>query len=183
MTRIANLGLVAVAVAVVGLTLSARAEDKEKSKTPRLEQLKKLAGTWTGKGMHGEHEIPATVTYRVTSGGTAVMETIDPAGDHEMVTLYTQDGDDLLLTHYCMLGNQPRMKAEKGEGKKELAFKFTGAGNLKSDKDPHMHDMTLEFLGDDHIKATWTFYKDGKASEKATFDLKRKKKAEGASPK
>ena len=50
------------------------------------------------------------------------------------------------------------------------------AGNLKSDQDPHMHNMTLEILSDDHIKATWTFYKDGKPEGDAMFDFKRKKK-------
>jgi len=176
MTRIANLGLVAAAVAIVALATSARAEEKDKGKGSQLEQLKRLAGEWTGKGKHGEHEMDATVTYRVTSGGTAVMETLDPGGEHEMVTVYHQDGDDVVLTHYCMLGNQPRMKAEKSDGSKKLVFNFAGAGNLKSEKDPHMHDMTLEILGDDHIKATWTFYQDGKPSDKAVFDLKRKKK-------
>jgi hypothetical protein len=176
MARMVKLGVIVVAVAVVALAASARAEDKAKSKASQLELVKRLAGEWTGKGQHGEHEMDATVTYRVTSGGTAVMETLDPGGEHEMVTVYHQDGDDLVLTHYCMLGNQPRMKAEKSDGSKKLVFKFAGAGNLKSEKDPHMHDLTLEFLGDDHIKTTWTFYQDGKPSGKAVFDLKRKKK-------
>src|SRR6266851_4042961 len=176
MTRIVNLGLAAVLVAVVALATSARAEDKEKGKASQLDQLKSLAGEWTGKGKHGDHEMDATVSYKVTSGGTAVMETLGAGSEHEMVTLYTLDGNDLVLTHYCMLGNQPRMKAEKGKESKKIAFKFAGAGNLKSDQDPHMHNMTLEILGEDHIKATWTFYKDGKPEGDATFDFKRKKK-------
>src|SRR6266852_6347936 len=141
MTRVANLGLVAVAIALAGLALNARAQDKEKGKSSQLDQIKKLAGEWTGKGKHGDHEMDATVSYKVTSGGTAVMETIGAGSDHEMVTLYTQDGEDLVLTHYCMLGNQPRMKAEKSQESKKLTFKFAGAGNLKSDQDPHMHNM------------------------------------------
>src|SRR6266852_3683982 len=174
MTRVANLGLVAVAIALAGLALNARAQDKEKGKSSQLDQIKKLAGEGAGKGKHGDHEMDATVSYKVTSGGTAVMETLGAGSEHEMVTLYTQDGDDLVLTHYCMLGNQPRMRAERDGAADKLAFKFTGAGNLKSDMDPHMHDLTLEILGDDHIKATWTMYKDGKPAETATFDMKRK---------
>jgi hypothetical protein len=165
---------VALAVAIVAFAAKAPAEDK--GKVSQLDQLKRLAGEWTGKGKHGEHEMDATVTYKVTSGGTAVMETLGPGSEHEMVTLYHQDGNDLVLTHYCMLGNQPRMKAEKGDGSKKLSFKFAGAGNLKSEQDTHMHDMTLEIIDDDHIKTTWTLYKDGKPSDKATFDFKRKKK-------
>jgi hypothetical protein len=176
MAKMVKLGVVVVAVALVAWAAGARAEDKAKDKASQLELVKRLAGEWTGKGHHGDHEMDAAVSYKVTSGGTTVVETLDPGGEHEMVTVYNQEGNDLVLTHYCMLGNQPRMKAEKSEGSNKLVFKFTGAGNLKSDKDPHMHDMTLEFLGDDHIKTTWTFYQDGKAKDKAVFDLKRKKK-------
>ena len=176
MGRLVNLGFVAMAAAVVILATSARAQDKGKGKASQLDQVKRLAGEWTGKMKHGEHEMDATATYRITSGGTAVIETLGPGSEHEMVTMYNQDGDDLVLTHYCMLGNQPRMKADKSGGTNKLAFKFAGAGNLKSDLDMHMHDMTLEIVDDDHIKTTWTLYKDGKPSEKATFDLKRTKK-------
>jgi hypothetical protein len=164
------------AALVIGLVSSARAEDNAKGKASQLDLLKKLAGEWTGKAAHGELTHEATVTYKVTSGGSAVVETLGPGSEHEMVTVFHQDGDDLVLTHYCALGNQPRMKAEKGDGTKKLAFKFTGAGNLKSDQDMHMHDLTIEFLDDDHIKTTWVLYKDGKASETSTFDLTRKKK-------
>ena len=52
-------------------------------------------------------------TYRVTAAGSAVMEVLFPGTDHEMVTVYHQDGDDLILTHYCAAGNQPRMKCRR----------------------------------------------------------------------
>src|SRR5262245_66606640 len=71
---------------------------------PGLERFKQLAGEWTGKGPHGEMRI----VYKVTSGGSTVMEMIDPGTDHEMVSMIHADGPALLLTHYCMLGNQPQ---------------------------------------------------------------------------
>jgi hypothetical protein len=171
------LALLAAAVLAVGL-VAAEAKDQKDAKggASQLDALKRLAGDWTGKMKHGEEEHEATVSYKVTSGGSAVMETLGAGTEHEMVTVYCQDGDDLVLTHYCMLGNQPHMRAERGGAADKLAFKFTGCGNLKSDKDPHMHDVTFEFLGDDHVKATWTLYKDGKPAETATFDMKRKGK-------
>src|SRR5260370_37029283 len=100
MKRLVNLSLAAVVVVFLALALSARAEDKEKGKGSQLDPLKQLAGQWTGKGKHGDHEMDATVTYKVTSGGTAVMETLDPGGEHEMVTGDHQDGDDLGPTHH-----------------------------------------------------------------------------------
>jgi hypothetical protein len=176
MRKFWSAGLLAVSALALGLAVNAGAQEKAKAKPSQLDMLKKLAGEWTGKGSHGEHQVDATVTYKVTGGDSAVVETHFPGTEHEMITVYTLDGDDLVLTHYCMLGNQPRMKAERGGDGKKLAFKFTGAGNLKSEKDQHMHDVTIEFVDDDHIKSTWTLYQDGKPVEKATFDLKRKKK-------
>jgi hypothetical protein len=92
-----------------------------------------------------------------------------------MVTVYYEDGGDLVLTHYCMLHNQPRMRAKRSSAADKLEFQFDGGTNIKSDKDQHMHDMTLQFLSEDHIKSAWNMYKDGKKMDTATLDLKRKK--------
>jgi len=90
--------------------------------------------------------------------------------------VYHQDGKDLVLTHYCMLHNQPRMRAKLNGESNKLEFKFEGCTNLKSEKAPHMHDLTIEFVDKDHIKATWSLYKDGKLDMKTMLDLKRLKK-------
>lgn len=165
------LGL-AVAMCVVGLT---RAADRpESSGSADLDRFKQLVGDWTGTAtMHG-NEMPASINYRLTSGGHAVVETEFPGTPHEMTTVITQDGDGLALTHYCHLNNQPHMKA-KGGADGKVAFKFEGAGNLKSDKDPHMHEVTYTFVDKDTLKAEWTLYQDGKPSGSAVMELKRKK--------
>jgi hypothetical protein len=137
-----------------------------------LEAFKKLAGEWVGPGAPGEEP---RVTYRVTSGGSAVVETEFPGTDHEMVTIIHQDGNDLLLTHYCHLGNQPQMRAPGRLDGKQVAFKFVRATNMKSDRDMHMHDVTYTFVDDDTLRSEWTLYQDGKPAGPATFALKRKK--------
>jgi hypothetical protein len=92
-----------------------------------------------------------------------------------MVTVIHPDGDALLLTHYCMLGNQPHMKATPKAGDNKVAFEFIKATNLKSDKDMYMRSATFTFVDKDTLKTEWTHYKDGKESGKAVFELKRKK--------
>jgi hypothetical protein len=140
-----------------------------------LEQFKKLAGDWVGKGKHGEEEHDVTVNYKVTSAGSAVVETIGAGTDHEMVTVIHPDGKDLVLTHYCALGNQPRMRCVGNGDGKMIAFKFADGTNLKADKDPHMHSVTFTFVDADTLKAEWSFYADGKEASTATFNMKRKK--------
>ncbi len=114
-------------------------------------------------------------TYKVIAAGSVVHESMFVGTPHEMVTVYHLDGDDLVLTHYCAAGNQPRMRAEKSTDANTLVFKFAGGTNLDPAKDAHMHDVTITFVGPDHIRQQWTFYKDGKSVETETFDLKRKK--------
>ena len=148
----------------------------EGNKSSRLDLFKQLAGEWVGTATPQLKDAKEVhVTYKVTSGGSAVVETHFPGTEHEMVTVIHRDGDDLLLTHYCMLGNQPQMKAPAtGDGNK-VEFKFVRATNLKSDKDMHMHDVTFTFVDKDTLRTEWTHFKDGKAAGQVVSELKRKK--------
>jgi hypothetical protein len=140
---------------------------------PAFDQFKLLAGDWVGKekGKEG-HEVH--IQYKVTSGGTAVVETIMPGSDHEMVSVIHPDGKNLIFTHYCMLGNQPQMRAAgAGDGKK-VEFKFVKATNMKSEKDMHMHEVSFTFVDKDTLKTEWTNFTDGKAAGQVVFELKRK---------
>jgi hypothetical protein len=172
--------LIAVSVFVVALLVGgavARAEEKARqANVKRLEALKGLAGEWVEVGKDGKPTDKVISSIRVTAGGSAVQETLFPGGDKEMVTMYHLDGDDLILTHYCMLGNQPRMRAEPGTDVNKIAFKFVGGTNLKSNDEHHMHQATLTIEGKDRLKATWVSCQDGKPCHEANFDLVRKQK-------
>lgn len=148
---------------------------QDKSENPGFERFKQLAGEWVGKSTHGDDEHETHIVYKVTAGGSAVVETIDPGGDHEMITVIHPDGNSLLLTHYCMLGNQPQMKAKPKAGDKKVAFEFVKATNLKSDKEMYMRNVTFTFVDKDTLKTEWTNYNEGKEAGKAVFELKRKK--------
>jgi len=145
---------------------------KDAGKPAAFERFKQLAGEWVGKAGNAGQEV--RVQYKVTSGGTAVVETIAPGTDHEMVTVIHPDGTDLLLTHYCMLGNQPQMKASGTDDGNQVEFKFVRATNLKSAKAPHMHDVTFTFVDKDTLRTACTHYNDGKAGPDMVFELKRK---------
>jgi hypothetical protein len=104
-----------------------------------------------------------------------VVETIDPGGAHEMVTVIHADGNALALTHYCMLGNQPHMRAVPKAGENKVAFEFVNATNLRSAKDPCMRSVTFTFVDRDTLRTEWTLHQDGKEAGRAVFELKRKK--------
>jgi hypothetical protein len=163
--------------ALFALGLSARADEKGTSANARrFEALKTLAGDWVAIGKDGKPTDTLHSSIRVTAAGNTVQETLFPGSDHEMVTMYHLDGAELVLTHYCMLGNQPRMRAEPGEDVNKIVFKFIDGTNLKSNDEHHMHQATLTIDGKDRFKAVWVSCKDGKPCHEAAFDLVRKQK-------
>lgn len=136
-------------------------------------KLKTLAGEWRGTiDKRGEGD-PIAVNYRVTSSGHAVVETLFPGSEHEMVTVYHLDRDKLVLTHYCAAGNQPQMAMTRKSTSGVLDFDFIGGANIKPRKDGHMHALRLHFIGPDEIKAEWDSFKDGKKVVTKTFFVKR----------
>jgi hypothetical protein len=154
---------------------AARAEAAPSPAQARLARLKALAGTWTGKASHGDGApMDATVIWGVTGGGTAVTETIFPGTAHEMMSVYTVDGDDLVLTHYCAAGNQPSMKAAPGADARSIAFDFTHGANMKV-ADHHMHSAVITFVAEDRLESEWTSWTGGKAGGAAHFTLARQK--------
>jgi hypothetical protein len=161
--------------AVVGAEDKKEPPKKEADKASAFDKFKLLAGEWTGKGGDGKESMDVRIVYKVTSGGSAVVETIDPDGGHEMVTVITKDGDALALTHYCMLGNQPHMKADAKGAADKVAFQFVSVSNAQADKDMFMHDVTYTFVDKDTLKAEWTHCKDGKVGGCVVIDLKRTK--------
>lgn len=91
-----------------------------------------------------------------------------------MVTAYHHNGDKLMLTHYCMLGNQPRMEAAgSGDGNK-ISFRFIDGTNMNAKKDMHMHNLTLTRVSANELKQDWTVYQEGKAGPVSTFIFVRK---------
>jgi hypothetical protein len=94
-----------------------------------------------------------------------------------MVSVYCRDGADLVMTHYCMLGNQPRMKADPNSPTNQICFKFAGGSNLNPAKDKHMHEGTITFVDDDHIEWSGVCWDGGKPVKnmKCEFKLVRKK--------
>jgi len=132
------------------------------------ESLKSLAGTW--EGASGK----ATVTYTVVSNGNAVMETLKPpAPEPEMITMYHRDGNALMATHYCSIGNQPRMRATDADAK-TIKFKFADITNLSRPDGAHISDLTVIIEDADHLTQEWTAVEKGKET-KEVFKWTRKK--------
>jgi hypothetical protein len=134
-----------------------------------FEQLKSLDGSWEGKGSNGE---PVQVSYKVTSNGSALMSEIK--GKEDMISMFNLDGDRLLMTHYCAVGNQPRMVASPSPDGKTITFHFLDVTNLATPDAAHMNRLVISMAEANHHTEEWVYNDHGKEM-KEVFDLWRKK--------
>ena len=134
------------AVAIGMLMLAAAFSWAESDAQKALDRFKSMAGTWNGKGTHGE---TSEVTYSLIAGGTSVMADIK-MGDEAMTSLFYVDGGRLLMTHFCPSNNQPRMQAAISPDGRTVTFDFLDATNLSSPQAGHMHKAVYSFADADH---------------------------------
>ena len=131
-------------------------------------RLKTLVGDWEADTQMGKVHL----NYELVAGGTALVERETGEKMPAMLTVYYMDGGRLLLTHYCMAGNQPRMQAKAFNPETgELDFQFLDATNLASPGAGHMHSARIRVSDHDHVVSEWDFYENGqrKLTETAQY--------------
>lgn len=138
---------------------------------PTLDDVKALLGDWYQAGADGEATGTLAATLRVTAGGSAVVETLFPGTDHEMLSVYHMDGGDLVMTHYCVLGNAPSYRARRTDD--GLHWQCTGVANLHAHGGTHMHEGFSDRLGPNRIRAKWLQTTDGEVSAEVAMELVR----------
>jgi hypothetical protein len=172
--RIASLIVLVLSIGAAFATAGPPGDSGGKAAPGALDRFKALAGEWVAAEdaeMIKKGDLVAR--YAVTASGSAVVETVFPGTPHEMVTVYHADGSDLVLTHYCMEGNQPRMRARNAKGSR-VDFAFDGGTGIDPKKDRHMNSASIEFVGPDEIRSVWTEIEAGKPVFVAKSRLVRK---------
>jgi hypothetical protein len=138
----------------------------------QFERLKRLEGEWVALAGEGDAPAGSIVRYQVTSGGTAVVETLFVGTPHEMTTVYFVDAGALSLVQYCM-GNQPKMVARECGPDGVLRFEFVGGSNVDPGTTSHMHAAEICFTSEARLDTRWTHWKDGQAAGEVHFALVR----------
>jgi len=201
MARAFGLTTMVAAVVIMGIMAAPRTTNADDSKAAgksgidakaAFARIKTLAGTWSSQisGEHKadkskekgeEHKGDAPVIYKLTGAGSALVETQFPGSDHEMVSVYHLDGDDLRMTHYCAVGNQPHVKLDKTHSTPDqLIFVFDGGTNLNPQKDMHIHGVKISFHEDGTVTSAWEGYMGGKTAGTTKFVLSRQKASKAA---
>jgi hypothetical protein len=127
-----------------------------------FDRFAKLAGEWRGRSTAGWSD---RTMFRVIAAGSVVVETseFEAHPGETMMTMYHLDGDRMMLTHYCVARNQPRLQAVSVDsGVKRVIFTFRDGTNLASRDQGHMDQVVYDFLDEDHFSSRWSFYKNGR---------------------
>ncbi len=172
---IAVAGGLALAGSMVAWATSGSEIAQQPPVSAEFQKIRALAGTWKGTSTELDgKEQPAAVEYLVTSGGSAVVETLFAGTDHAMVSVYHQRNGKLAMTHYCMLGNQPQL-ALTSETPDRMELSLIPDSGIDASTETHMHALTLTWADADHLKQTWTLFEHGKATGATTITLAREK--------
>lgn len=133
--------------------------------TAAFERLKGLEGVWEADLGGGDK---ARSRIEVIAGGSAIVDRYQDTKlgrGKEMVTVYHLDGDRLLLTHYCVAGNQPRMKLESFDPTTgELRFEFLDATGLRRPGAGHMHRALYRLEDSRHFSTVWDWVEKSKTT-------------------
>ncbi|HYX81986.1 MAG TPA: hypothetical protein VE714_06300 [Gemmatimonadales bacterium] len=143
-----------------------------------FDDLKDLAGTWTGSvttdppnpDINGSIQ----VTMRVASRGNVLVHEIPPGGVPEPTMIYLE-GDRLTLVHYCEAGNRPRLVARASPDPKTVDFNFVDISG--STTPAYLHRFAFTIIDANHHTEDWTFRLPGDKLLHAHFDLKRSKES------
>ena len=172
LSRLAVLAL----AATLGACVSSSSRPPSPESAPAFARLVALQGDWVIADSPDSGKGPPAATYRVTAGGSAVIETLFPGQPEEMVSVFTRNGRGIALTHYCVAGNQPHMLATALDGD-VLAFDFAGGEGFDAASDMHMHSVSFTFVSPDELRSDWQGWLDGRAAPEHAghFHLVRRK--------
>ena len=180
-----SISLIACVPALAGLAFvnSAVSQDVDTTAPPAvaapaapavtIDVLKARAGKWYLVDENGAPTNELVSEMRITAGGNAVLELLFPGTPNEMITVYYQDGNTLMLTHYCVANAHPQMICNSASTPERLVFDCNGGANILDANTGHMHSAVIEMGDADHMKTEWTFFAQGEKQHGATFDLVR----------
>jgi hypothetical protein len=96
-------------------------------------------------------------------------------GKEDMISMFNMDGGRLLMTHYCAVGNQPRMVAVASPDGKTITFNYVDATNLLSGQPGHMERMVVTMIDANHYSEEWDFATTSGPKMHERFDMQRTK--------
>ncbi|MFK7962116.1 MAG: hypothetical protein AB8G96_16510 [Phycisphaerales bacterium] len=136
-----------------------------------FEMMKQRLGTWYAAGPDGEPTDEIMSEFRLTAGGSAIIETLFPGKPHEMISMYHVEDGRLHMVHYCVLKNRPHLIAHTGSSANELVFQCVPNDPAAKDGAAHMGRGVVRYIGTDRISSDWNKIEAGAVAEAMHFEM------------
>jgi hypothetical protein len=162
-----------ISIVILGTTSTFASESPHVAKTDSTTYalLKSLVGTWTGEDRAHKK---TTAVFALVSNGRCIKETMPEHDGASMDTIFCDNGDSVIATHYCGAGNQPRFKSQPlPADKKSVHLDFLDATGMSSPDEGHMHSLVVELPDQAHLVQKWTFFEKGKPQDSVVFSYQR----------
>jgi hypothetical protein len=134
---------------MLGLALFISAARGSTAPSP-LDPLKKLQGTWSIRS--DGKALKIQMTYLPASNDTIVTEQFG-----RELSVFAMDGAALTLTHYCNVGNQPRLRLKRQTAPDLYEFELYELVSPAGAPKDHVEKIVYQFLSDKRIdlKIIW----------------------------
>ena len=129
-----------------------------------LAVLKSFKGAWVIQS--GEKTLPFKMTYDTGSKESIVTELFG-----KELSVFYRDGNNLLMTHFCNAGNQPRLKLKQGSHSGQLEFEMYDITNLDDPTEgSHVQRAVYNVVNDKRIELELVWSK-GKSEKSEKYVL------------
>lgn len=129
---------------MVALTMSATAHARTDPAASAFGRLKALTGIWRPVD---NPDSPLRIRFSLTAGGTVLVEEWTRHDQPHSLKLYHRDGPDLIATHYCPLGNQPRMSMVEHGEEGDIRFAIRDVTDLDGVHESHAVQIEFDLSG------------------------------------
>jgi hypothetical protein len=124
-----------------------------------FKKLNALVGEWKSVTVAAK---PHTVSYRLIANETVLVETWELGNSSTAMTVYHLASEKLIATHYCPLGNQPRLELVSAAEEQIFTFAFVSATNLPDKSLSHQHKFEIQIKNADKFWRSETYLENGK---------------------
>ncbi|MES2902157.1 MAG: hypothetical protein V4723_20690 [Pseudomonadota bacterium] len=121
------------------------------------ELLGSLAGSWSLADPVTDAQKAFRIDFRLISKSSALVETFGNPLKQVTQTVYHRNGEQLMATHYCAQGNQPRLVMDGASTPAKLSFSFLDVTNLASPTASHLVKIEFRLITQDLLERIETY--------------------------
>jgi len=132
-----------------------------------FETFKGFEGKWAIRS--GQKTLPIEMTYEIGSKGSIVTEQFG-----KELSVFYRDGQSLLMTHFCNVGNQQRLRMRANGRPGVFEFEMFDITNLQSAEADHVERVVYRII-DDKTMDLEIVWKNRKSEESEKYTLTRLK--------